>query len=87
MSQINFPAMPLASWQATRDTITTYSQVIGKIRRALTPKQKHWWHISLRATATGLTTTPIPTTAQAQPDTFEMQLDFTRCSWISLQKG
>lgn len=78
MLQSEFPAMPLDSWRATRDTITTYSKVIGKIRRALTPKQKHWWHISLRATATGLTTTPIPTGADALPHTFEMQLDFTR---------
>lgn len=78
MSQIEFPAMPLDSWRATRDTIHLYSQLLGKIRRALTPKQKHWWHITLRTTTTGLTTTPIPTTADALPHTFEMQLDFTR---------
>jgi len=73
MSSNNFPSLALADWQATRDTIQVYAQVLGKIRRALTPPQRHWAHISLRAATTGLTTTPIPT----GPITFEMLLDFT----------
>jgi hypothetical protein len=66
-----FPALPLASWQATRDTLQSYAQVLGKIRRALAPPQKHWWHASLRVAARGLTTTPIP----AGDKTFELLLD------------
>ncbi len=75
MSQAVFSAMPLADWQPTRDTIHIYAQVLGKIRRALTPPQKHWWHVSLRVGDSGLTTTavPIPEAGQA---TFEMWLDF-----------
>ena len=73
MPNSTFPPLPLAAWQSTRDTISQYAQVIGKVRRALTPHQKHWWHISLRASATGFTTTPIPSTDQ----TFELLLDFT----------
>jgi len=69
-----FPPLPLATWQATRDTIAGYAQVIGKVRRALTPPQKHWWHVSLRAAAAGLTTTPVP----AGDQTFELLLDFTQ---------
>ena len=38
----------------------------------MAPKQKHWWHISLRVGATGLTTTPIP----ANGFVFEITLDF-----------
>ncbi|HEX6386480.1 MAG TPA: DUF5996 family protein [Anaerolineae bacterium] len=72
MSQSTFPSLPLSSWQSTRDTIAGYAQVVGKVRRALTPPQKHWWHISLRLAAPGLTTTPIP----AGDRTFEMLLDF-----------
>jgi hypothetical protein len=72
MSDNSFPPLALADWQPTRDTIATYAQVLGKIRRALTPRQKHWWHISLRGAATGLTTTPIP----AGELTFELLLDF-----------
>ena len=69
-----FPRLSLADWQPTRDTITGYAQVLGKVRRALAPPQKHWWHISLRVAATGLTTTPIA----AGDSTFEMLLNFKR---------
>lgn len=57
MSQL--PQLTAANWMATRDTIKGYAQVVGKVRRALTPFQKHWWHVSLRVMAQGLTTTPI----------------------------
>jgi len=73
MAQPIFPDLSLANWQPTRDTIKKYAQIVGKIRRALTPKQKHWWHVSLRVAAAGLTTTPIP----AGDVTFELIMDFT----------
>ena len=73
MSDTIFPPLPLAEWQETRDTIAGYAQLTGKIRRALTPHQKHWWHVSLRTAATGLTTTPMP----AGSKTLELLLDFT----------
>ena len=60
MANNNFPPLLLSSWQPTRDTLNIYAKIIGKVRRALTPHQKHWWHVSLRTTATGLTTTPMP---------------------------
>lgn len=59
MAQILFPAIPLADWQDTRDTLAQYARVLGKIRRVVTPPQKHWWHASLHVTAVGLTTTPL----------------------------
>lgn len=68
-----FPALDLATWQPTRDTLNNYARIIGRIRRERTTPQKHWWHISLHATATGLTTTPIP----AGDITFELLMDFT----------
>lgn len=73
MAQTTFPPLPLAGWQATRDTIQTYAQVLGKVRRAMAPRQKHWGHISLQVTATGLTTGPMP----AGDQVVEMVLDFT----------
>jgi hypothetical protein len=72
MSQILYPPLPLAAWETTRDTLTVYGQIMGKIRRALMPKQKHWWHVSLRVTAVGLTTTPMP----AENKTVEIFLNF-----------
>lgn len=73
MPQSLFPPLSLDHWRPTRDTIQGYAQVIGKIRRVLTPPQKHWWHISLRAAAPGLTSTPIHSGDQV----FELLLDFT----------
>ncbi len=73
MTENLFPPLPLADWQPSRDTIQGYAQVLGKIRRATTPRQKHWWHISLRVSATGLVTSPIPAGSRM----FEMRLDFT----------
>lgn len=67
MSEIDLPPLPLADWRETRDTLHAYSQLLGKIRRALTPPQRHWWHASLRVAPEGLTTTamPIPGTEDA----------------------
>ena len=80
-SPLIFPAMPLAAWQPTRDTLQLYSKVLGKIRRALTPPQKHWWHISLRAAPHGLTTTAIPM-PDADEATFEVVLDLQQAQLI-----
>jgi len=71
MAANGFPPLALADWRATRDTLHGYARVLGAIRGALTPKQKHWWHISLRATDGGLTTTGIP----AGDSRFELRLD------------
>jgi len=73
MTQNSFPAIALADWQPTLNTLQIYLKLMGKIRRALTPRHKHWGHISLYAAATGLTTSPIP----AGSGSFEMLLDFT----------
>lgn len=73
MSDNKFSPLPLAEWQPTLETLQTYAKVIGKVRRALTPRQKHWFHVSLRVGTTGLTTGPIP----AGPVTFELLLDLT----------
>jgi hypothetical protein len=73
MSQFVFPPLSLADWRPSRDTLQNYAKVLGKIRRALTPPQKHWWHISLRVVPTGLTTTAIPI-PDADEATFEIIL-------------
>ena len=46
------------NWQTTRDAIHAYARVIGIIRGTYAPREKHWWHISLRPMADGWTTTP-----------------------------
>ena len=37
-----------------------WTQVVGKIRLALTPLVNHWWNVPLYVTARGLTTSPMP---------------------------
>lgn len=73
MFEMGYPELALEDWQPTRDTIHLYAKVIGDVRRALAPRQKHWGHLSLRVTATGITTRPIAAGALI----FELQLDFT----------
>lgn len=71
MSTYHFPPLPLAAWKATRSTLHGYVQVLGEVRAALSARQKHSSHRSLRVAAAGLTTTPIPHGAQ----TVELLLD------------
>jgi hypothetical protein len=70
-----FPPLPLAEWQSTRDLLQGYARVAGRIRRLHTPTYKHWWHVCLYATATGLTTTPMATGVPDDDRTFELLLD------------
>ncbi len=67
-----WPTLPLADWLATKDTLHMWTQIVGKIRMALTPAVNHFWHVTLYVTATGLTTSPIPYGDSA----FEIEFDF-----------
>jgi hypothetical protein len=64
----------LSEWQPTRDTLHAYCRVLGKIRRSLTPAQKHWWHVSLRVQDYGLSTSLIPIPGR-ENTSFEVWLD------------
>ena len=55
-----------------------YAQVAGAIRAALAPPEKHWYHVSLRVAAGGLTTTPL----LAPSGTFEITVDCCTSRWI-----
>lgn len=68
----SWPALPLDSWQPTYDTLHLWTQIVGKIRRTLTPLVNHWWNVPLYVTTRGLTTSPIPYAGR----TFEITFDF-----------
>ena len=53
-------ALPYPEWRATRDTLHMYTQVIGKLRLALSPFEPEWANVPLYVTARGLTTSPVP---------------------------
>lgn len=67
-----WPALPLAAWQDTYDTLHMWTQIIGKVRLKLTPHVNHWWEVPLYLTSRGLTTTPIPYAG----GTFDATFDF-----------
>ncbi|MBV9668865.1 MAG: hypothetical protein JO327_12145, partial [Nitrososphaeraceae archaeon] len=48
--------LPLAEWKDTYDTLHRWTQIVGKIRLALTPQINHWWNSTLYITPHGLTT-------------------------------
>jgi hypothetical protein len=69
-----WPALPLAAWQDTRDTLHLWTQVVGKVRLALEPWMNHSWHTTLYVNARGLTTSLM----SAGERGLEIQFDFCR---------
>src|SRR5689334_20368524 len=55
-----WPELRIADWRDTYATLQLYSQVVGKVRLALTPKLNEWWNVPLYVTTSGLTTSPMP---------------------------
>ncbi len=73
MSEPNpWPALPFAEWKDTAATLHLWTQIVGKVRLALTPWLNHSWHVTLYVTARGLTTGPIAHGARV----FEIEFDF-----------
>jgi hypothetical protein len=55
-----WPELPIAAWRDTYATLLLYTQIVGKIRLALTPKMNQWWNVPLYVTTCGLTTSAMP---------------------------
>ncbi len=56
----SWPALPLASWKDTCETLHLWTQVVGKVKLALAPFVNHWWHVALYVSPRGLTTGAVP---------------------------
>jgi len=67
-----WPALALNEWKPTYHNLHMWTQIVGKVRLALTPLVNHWWNVPLYISARGLTTSPIP----YGKDVFEIQFDF-----------
>jgi hypothetical protein len=67
-----WPALALAEWNDTYATLHMWTQIVGKVRLALSPKINHWWGTALYVTARGLTTSAIP----YEKGIFEVRFDF-----------
>jgi hypothetical protein len=67
-----WPELRVDDWRDTRDTLHMWTQIVGKVRMALTPAVNHWWHVPLYVSSRGLTTSLIPYGSRS----FEMVFDF-----------
>ena len=72
MSTELWPALRVADWADTRDTLHMWTQIVGKIRMASEPMINHWWQVPLYVSARGLTTSSMPYAQGA----FDMEFDF-----------
>ena len=68
----SWPELPLEAWQDTYNTLHMWTQMVGKVRLALSPRVNHWWEVPLYVNSRGLTTSPIP----YGDGIFEIQFDF-----------
>ena len=72
-AQSRWPHLPpLSEWEDTFTTLHMWSQIVGKVRLALSPPINHSWGSALYVTTRGLTTSPIP----HQTGAFAIDFDF-----------
>ena len=74
MTEQAWPELPLAEWEKTYATLHMWSQIVGKVRLALTPLVNHWWNVPFYVTPRGLTTS----TMYYQNRALEIEFDFIR---------
>ncbi|HSZ19756.1 MAG TPA: DUF5996 family protein [Candidatus Acidoferrum sp.] len=81
-SSESWPPLPLSAWADTYATLHMWTQIVGKVRLALSPRVNHWWEVPLYVNARGLTTSPIPYPKgvfEVQFDFIDHRLDITTC--------
>jgi hypothetical protein len=69
-----WPELSYAAWKDTGETLHLWTQIVGKVRLALTPWLNHSWHVPLYVTTRGLGTSPIPYGSRS----FEIEFDFNQ---------
>jgi hypothetical protein len=67
-----WPALPLDEWRDTYATLHMWSQVVGKIALACTPRLNHFWNVAFQVTPRGLSTGRL----KANGGTFGLAFDF-----------
>jgi hypothetical protein len=83
MTNQTWPELPLELWRDTYATLHMWTQIVGKICLALTPKVNHFWNIAFLVTSRGFATYSMPV---GDARTLNMTFDFVdhelvaRCS-------
>jgi hypothetical protein len=55
-----WPDLRWEDWSATADTLHMWTQIVGKVRLALSPLQAQWWNVPFYVSARGLNTSAMP---------------------------
>ena len=79
-----WPELPYAAWKETAATLQLWTQIVGKVRLALTPWLNHSWHVTLYVTARGLGTGPMPTGNHVLEIDFDL---LAHVLWLRLSDG
>jgi hypothetical protein len=87
-----WPALPQAAWSESCATLQLWTQIVGKVRLALTPAINHTWNVPLYPTVRGLTTSPMPHGHRSLQIDFDfirhlllLQTSDDRCATIALR--
>jgi len=72
MTAAVWPDLPYPAWRDTAATLQLWTQIVGKVRLALTPWVNHSWQVPFYVTARGLGTSPIPVGSEI----LEIEFDF-----------
>jgi Family of unknown function (DUF5996) len=67
-----WPDLQLGAWSDTCDTLHLWTQIVGKVRIAVTPLINHWWNSTFLVTARGLAAPAMP----YADGTFDVIFDF-----------
>lgn len=79
-----WPALPYSEWKECCATLQLWMQIVGKVRLVQTPWLNHSWHVPLYVTATGLTTSVIPSGERS----FQIDFDFVdHVLWLKTSGG
>ena len=67
-----WPELDWAAWEPTASTLHMWTQIVGKVRLALSPMQAHWWNVPLYVSARGLSTSAM----QTEGEMLDIEFDF-----------
>jgi Family of unknown function (DUF5996) len=56
VTRSSWPPLPLDGWRETYATLHMWSQIVGKIALARTPRLNHFWNVAFQITPRGLST-------------------------------
>jgi hypothetical protein len=79
-----WPELTYRNWRDTAVTVQLWTQIVGKIRLALTPWLNHSWQVPLYVTSRGLGTLAVP----AGREILELEFDFlAHRLWVRTSLG